>query len=1572
MISFRASFYKYFLVILALTACGSGSSDQAASAVSTAPSADTSCQPPSANAVYSDALKAQCDEGVPTPALYVPNLPIAAPPAPSPTCTTDHFVQNGGALGRKLDVLFVVDTTSRISERWQQISKHIDALANRLAGIDVRYAVILAHVDQQEGVLYAPQGEPRVLDSTHMTTKELSLHLRNIFWSTANAFDDRGIGEAAFYSLHKLVTKNLASTRGQGFLRSDAGLAVLFQSDEEEIGYPAPSHPPAGVHERCDAYYPPTIRKEFYTDQRVSLESTFAAVKAAKNGQLVSMNAFVNVNKEDMEHYIPVFQSPDGKPCVYASPGYGYFEMVAKTGGLLRSVHEDTERSLDRLGRAIHDGVDIQHDFYLSHPSSQVDPTSIKSLVDGGVAAHSYSPSTDVVHLDYAGKMGSKIAISYCQPQGQTQWQLTGFAGSATQTAATLTWQTSALATSGKILWGTSTSSLTQTAAEGIPATNHSVVINGLTASTTYYFQAVSTDTFGTEKRSSVISLTTQAAPLPDWAITGFAGSSTQTTVALTFATSTYATLGKVMWGTSADSLANSTLPDSAAVKAHKFSVTGLTANTTYYFQASATDDHNRMQQSAVIAITTQPIPLPSWAITGFTGTPSQTSVALAFTTSAYATTGKVLWGTDPASLDQSTSADAAPATSHAFTVSGLTPATTYYFQATASDDRGQTQSSAVIAVTTSAIPLPTWAITGFTGATTQTSAALTFNTSDYATTGAIRWGTSAGSLTNVTPSDESAVNAHAFSVTGLASSTTYYFQAVATDDRGQQKTSAVISLNTAAIPLPVWTLTGFAGTPAQNSVALTFSTLEYGTTGKVLWGTSASSLTNVAGPDSTPGAVHNYTVNGLAAATTYYFQASATDDRGQSKKSEVISVTTNAVPLPVWSISGFTGTPAQTTIALAFNTAEYATKGKVLWGTSASSLTNTTATDPSAMNAHAFTVSGLTANTTYYFQATASDDRGQTHSSEVIAVTTAAIPLPVWSITGFAGTPTQTSAALTFETADYATTGKILWGTSADTLNNVAGPDSAAVKSHAFTVSGLLPSTTYYFQAAASDDLGQTKSSAVISVTTAAIPLPVWSLTGFAGTTTQTSASLSFATSAYATTGYVLWGTSADSLTNVAGPDSAAVKAHAFTVGGLAASTTYFFQAVASDDRGQTKSSAVISLTTAAIPLPMWSITGFAGMSTQTTAALSFSTSAYATTGKVLWGTSAGSLTNVAGPDSSAVTAHAFTVSGLTAATTYFFQAVASDDRGQTKSSAVISITTAAIPLPTWSLTDFAGTSTQTTASLSFNTSEYVTTGKVLWGTSAGSLTNVVGPDSSPAMAHAFTVSGLTASTTYYFQAVASDDRGQTKSSAVIAVTTASIPLPTWSISGFGGTGDSQTTISVGFATPEYATTGQILWGTSASALSHAVGPDSSPVTSHSYNVTGLTAGTTYFFQAVASDDRGQTKSSAVIAISTPAAQVPWNLTGFDGTSTSSSVSLIWNTGTVATTGLIHVGLSASDLTLMTLNVTSATNAHVQTITGLTPGTTYFFQVDAADTFGTIHTSGVISKTTKAAAPKH
>jgi phosphodiesterase/alkaline phosphatase D-like protein len=420
--------------------------------------------------------------------------------------------------------------------------------------------------------------------------------------------------------------------------------------------------------------------------------------------------------------------------------------------------------------------------------------------------------------------------------------------------------------------------------------------------------------------------------------------------------------------------------------------------------------------------------------------------------------------------------------------------------------------------------------------------------------------------------------------------------------------------------------------------------------------------------------------------------------------------------------------------------------------------------------------------------------------------------------------------------------------------------------------------------------------------------------------------------------------------------------------VSGLTPNTTYYFQASATDNDGQTQQSAVIAVTTQPIPLPVWTLTGFAGTATQTSVTLTFATAQYATTGKVLWGSSANSLSNASAPEASPATSHSITVTGLSPNTTYYFEASATDDHSQTQVSNVIAITTLPVPLPVWSIANFAGTATETTATLAFATAQYATTGQILWGTSPDNLNQATPADASAVTSHSFTVAGLSPNTTYYFQASAKDDRGQTQASSVIAVTTQPIPPPVWSISGFAGT-PGETTVALSFATSGAGTTGHVIWGTSASSLTNTTQADATPSTSHSYTVTGLSAGTTYFFQAIATDSFGLTETSAVISVTTSTA-LSWSIQGFDGTATANSVALIWQTGSVPTDAIVSVGLSPTNLTLQSISVPNFASTQAVNVTGLSPNTTYYFQVTATDHNGNARTSNVISKTTKASRP--
>jgi hypothetical protein len=235
--------------------------------------------------------------------------------------------------------------------------------------------------------------------------------------------------------------------------------------------------------------------------------------------------------------------------------------------------------------------------------------------------------------------------------------------------------------------------------------------------------------------------------------------------------------------------------------------------------------------------------------------------------------------------------------------------------------------------------------------------------------------------------------------------------------------------------------------------------------------------------------------------------------------------------------------------------------------------------------------------------------------------------------------------------------------------------------------------------------------------------------------------------------------------------------------------------------------------------------------------------------------------------------------------------------------------------------------------------------------------------------------VGGLSADTVYYFQAISTDDLGLTKASAVTAIKTqpkvvVPPPLPEWEITNFEGLAQT-TSISMSWKTDAYATTGKLLWGTSAANLSNSV-DKAGDIKSHGFLVEGLSPDTLYYFQAVNVDDHGQEKRSAVIAVRTlqreseDPAPGDWNILGFDATTSATSSNVIWQTPGAVTKATLLIGLSADDLTHRSIDVPSFAQTHVITVNGLVPDTTYFMKVICVDSAGRTQESVVIMKRTK------
>ncbi len=145
---------------------------------------------------------------------------------------------------------------------------------------------------------------------------------------------------------------------------------------------------------------------------------------------------------------------------------------------------------------------------------------------------------------------------------------------------------------------------------------------------------------------------------------------------------------------------------------------------------------------------------------------------------------------------------------------------------------------------------------------------------------------------------------------------------------------------------------------------------------------------------------------------------------------------------------------------------------------------------------------------------------------------------------------------------------------------------------------------------------------------------------------------------------------------------------------------------------------------------------------------------------------------------------------------------------------------------------------------------------------------------------------------------------------------------------------------------------TSRVDYGTSSSNLNLNVS-DSTLVTSHSLTLSGLTAGTTYYFR-VTSVDASNNSSSSPPTGSSPAnfTTTPLNappvISAVMSIPTSNSAQITWTTNEQATS-TVNYGTSPSALTSIVSDGTLVTS-HTAMLTGLPASTIYYYRVTSAD----------------------
>ncbi len=306
------------------------------------------------------------------------------------------------------------------------------------------------------------------------------------------------------------------------------------------------------------------------------------------------------------------------------------------------------------------------------------------------------------------------------------------------------------------------------------------------------------------------------------------------------------------------------------------------------------------------------------------------------------------------------------------------------------------------------------------------------------------------------------------------------------------------------------------------------------------------------------------------------------------------------------------------------------------------------------------------------------------------------------------------------------------------------------------------------------------------------------------------------------------------------------------------------------------------------------------------------------------------------------------YSVTGLNNGTKYYFEVTAINATGEGAPSNEASAVPAAPPGAPTGLSATAGDGqvSLTWAAPSSDGGSVVTGYDVYLSTTPGTEGSPVGTATTATSA---SVTGLTNGTTYYFEVTANNAAGQgptsaqaSASPAVPATTTTTSPTPT-STTATSTTSTSTTTTSTTTTTTSTSTTTTRSTSTTTTSTS-----TSSTSTSTSTPSTSTSATTT-----PPSAPGPPPPSSPPLA--TPAAMAPGAVTGLSATAGDGQVSLSWAApapnGGSAVTGY-NVYLSTTPGTEGS-PVGSATTATSATVSGLTNGTTYYFEVTAISAAG-------------------
>ena len=1020
---------------------------------------------------------------------------------------------------------------------------------------------------------------------------------------------------------------------------------------------------------------------------------------------------------------------------------------------------------------------------------------------------------------------------------------------------------------------------------------------------------------------------------------------------------------------------------DGSGTGAFSHNITGLSASTTYYARAYATNRNGTYYASNIVSFTTEN-GLPEVSTTDVTDITATTakSGGNVISNGGYTVTARgICWNTmgSPDLNDQyvENGNGNGPFTSN---MTNLTAGTTYYVRAYATNEIGTVYGNEVSFSTASGnISISISDPTNITAISASCGANISDDGGSSVTERGICWSTSQyPSISNSHVAVGNGIGSYTASMSELNPSTTYYVRAYAINATGTSYSSQVDFTTESGLPtLTTTEVTDITATTAKSGGTITdnggFNVTERG----VCWNTMGNP--DLSDPHTTNGAGNGTFISNmtnLMAGTTYHVRAYATNSMGTIYGDEVTFTTSSgAVAMTITEAVNITATSASCSVTINNDGGASITERGICWSTAQYPTTSDTSIAiGTGLGTFTASMNNLTPSTTYYVRAYTINSIGVCYSNQISFTTNDGLPIVT---TGNVSDITANSAIcggdVTSDGGFPVITKGLCWGTSQyPTISESHSNNGSGIGSFNGSLTNLQIGTTYYVRAYATNSVGTVYGDNVSFTTTSGdISIAISTPINITATSASCSANITDDGGATITERGICWSTSQyPTISSFHASVGNGTGTYTALLSDLTPSTTYYVRAYATNAAGTNYSSQV-------------SFTTISGMPTLITIN---ATDVTATTAK-----SGGNITDNGGYD---VTArgvcwntmgnpdisdqHSINGSGngnftsnlsdLAAGTTYHVRAYATNSMGTsygnevtfTTSDGSVSMTisdainiTASSASCSVTIND-DGDAPITERGICWSTAQYPTTEEfsVSIGTGVGTFTA--------------SMNNLTPSTTYFVRAYAINTVGTYYSNQITFTTNNGLPTVTTGavndITAVSAVCSGDVTSDGGF--PVIAK--GFCWGTAQHpTVSGDHSNNGNGIGAFNGSMTNLQAGTTYYVRAYATNIVGTvygddvtfntTSGNISIAISEPtditatSASCSANISD-DGGATITERGICWNTSQYPTTSSFH------------LSVGNGTGEFIASLSELTPATTYYVRAYATNAAGTCYSSQV------------